>query len=82
MDVEIYNYGWAKRMLSFLFQSESLPINPIKLGFFLDLGEGQIFSPELHERVTCSKMGSHLSSCKYLQLNTHFWRLGHLVPEI
>ena len=40
------------------------------------------FTPELLEGVTYSKMGSSLSSRKNLQLKTHFWCLGHLVPEI
>ena len=67
-------------------------ISPIKPGSFKTGGGGggwgqicpQAFSffLEFLEGVTCSKVGSQLSSRKNLQLKAHFWCLGHFVPEI
>ena len=81
----IWSGLWIKRWTLIITFN---PIKPVFLSYNTWGGEGQVcpqafsFSPELQERVTCSKMGSHSSFCKNLQFKTHLWCLVHLVPEI
>ena len=78
MNVEIYNYGWAKRMSRFLFQSDSLPFKgyqPSKITPFLIIslrgGEG-IKTDEFFGKLPKGERGGHFQSknlyCRFLRL--------------